>query len=520
MSNNQLVSDCSHVNIATSVAAPFIHKFETDKKKYLFDVNTSRILRVDDLMWKIVNDFGKLSLGRITIKNKDEHLPRGIARAWERIASSQDNEGLLLAKYPKQIPVPYNYKQLNKMLSSERMQLILNVTEACNFRCSYCVYGQQGAYRRGHSGRNMIWDVARRAIDEFLESCRDSKTKVISFYGGEPLLNIQLIRDCVSYVRNEKGRSDIQFAMTTNASLLKDEIGDFLAANQFGVVVSLDGPRTVHDRYRRYSDDRPTWSDVTGNLHIFLENHPEYKTNNKLTFTSVISPPTTFQELQEFFKECNLFLASMNFNASIVNMHENPEQQRRIFEEIKECGLSELYDDFLADLMGGAFEKIRNTPAGWLKTSLFEKPFLVFHKRKYFTTSLPERFCSLSTCIPGIRRLFVSIDGNYYPCERTPESDFMKIGSVNIGLSTSKVAMLLEKWITATNTECRYCWCLPVCDVGCFANVNENGKISMESKQKACGEFRQRMHKTLCDYCHVLENNPNAFDYMAKITLT
>jgi len=397
MLNDQLASDCSSCNTCTSTAAPFIHKFETDKKKYVFDVNTSRILHVDNIAWEIVNDFGELDLGKIATKNKDKYFPRDIAQAWEEIASCQDNNGLLLAKYPKQIPMPYNYEQLDKMLSSERMQLILNVTEACNFRCSYCVYGQQGVHRRGHSSRDMEWNIARRAIDEFLESCHDAKAKVISFYGGEPLLNFQLIRKCVLYVQNERGRKDIRFAMTTNGSLLNGRVGDFLAANQFGLVVSLDGPEVIHDRHRRYSDDRPTWSDVTSNLRIFLEKHPEYKSNNKLTFASVISPPTTFCELHDFFKEYPLFLTTMNFNASVVNMHEDPEQQRRIFEQIKESGLSELYEDFLADLAKGTFEKIRNTPAGWLKTSLFEKPFLVFHKRKYFATHLPERFCSLST---------------------------------------------------------------------------------------------------------------------------
>ncbi len=499
---------------------PFIHKFKTKQNKYIYDAGTSRILRVDDVTWDIIESFEILSLGEIASRYSSKYSPREIAAAWERIANKQDQDNLLLTRRSEAVEMPYSQEKLEEMLSSKRTQLILNMTETCNFRCSYCVYSGEHEHRHTHSSRSMTWQVAREAIDEFLDSCNDSEIKVVSFYGGEPLLNLKLIKKCLSYVRNDRDREDIQFAITINGSLLTGEAADFLSSNEFSILVSLDGPANIHDHCRKYADGLSTWLDVTENLRSFLERHPKYKSNGKINFTAVLSPPVDLNQLQEFFEGYDLLTETMNLNVNLVNVSGSGEEQAAISQQMRSRGISELYEQFISELMDGTFQKIRNTPSGWIKAGLFERPFLLFHKRKYYEPHLPDRFCSLSTCVPGIRRVFVSIDGDYYPCERTPESEYMRIGNTHRGIRVSRVKELLEEWIAFTSEDCRHCWCLPICGVGCFANINEKGKVTENAKRKACEEHRQRIHGTIIDYCRILEKNPEAFDYMVDMRIT
>ena len=509
------------VNTATRQrSSPFVHKFETDGSKYIYDVNTSCILRVDSTIWDIIDFVGVLSPEQFTAQYATRHSSQEIADACENIANRQRQDGLLAVRRPEQIPIPYDQKQLSDLLSAKRTQLILNVTDACNFRCSYCVYGGRYEQHRTHSRRMMTWPVARAAIDEFLNNTNDSQMRVVSFYGGEPLINLSLIKRCVTYVREDRGLDDVQFALTINGSLLAGKAAELLASEQFSVLVSLDGPASVHDRYRRYVDGLPTWDDVMSNLRDFLQRHPEYRSNGKLGFTAVLSPPVDLNELREFFQGYDLFTETMNLNVSIVNAPGGPNEQAAISEQMRASGMADLYEEFIASLIDGTFQRKRNSPAGWLEAGLFERPLLLLHKRTYYEPRLPDRFCPLSTCVAGLRRVLVTVDGDYYPCERTPESEYMKIGNVYEGVSIRQVKKMLEDWVAFSAEDCRQCWCLPICSVGCFADVNEEGKLTPEAKRRECEQHRQSMHKTIVDYCRILERNPKAFDYMAAMTIT
>jgi len=86
-------------------------------------------------------------------------------------------------------------------------------------------------------------------------------------------------------------------------------------------------------------------------------------------------------------------------------------------------------------------------------------------------------------------------------------------------MNSAKVMALLNQWNMASHDQCRYCWCLPTCNVGCFANVGEGEMVTPEAKLKACAINRSRTHDLLIEYCGVLEENPKAFDYMAEMTL-
>jgi radical SAM protein with 4Fe4S-binding SPASM domain len=186
-----------------------------------------------------------------------------------------------------------------------------------------------------------------------------------------------------------------------------------------------------------------------------------------------------------------------------------------------------LYERFIDNLAAGRINSDVLAPAYRLQRELNEQDWLFFHKRfqlyqchTHNHAILPERFCSLSVCIPGVQRAYLSIDGGYWPCERVSESEYMKIGDVENGLDIPKIRRLLSDWVDFTKEQCRYCWCLHTCKLGCWSNISDGEKPTGLVKKTACQGYRLRAHKMLVDYCSVLEKNPHALDYMENITLS
>ena len=509
-------------NVTKNTSIPFVHKFQTDCNKYLYDVNTSHILKVEQVVWDIISDFGRMSKDEILSKYISVYGFDAAMSGYNAIITAQKQNGLLLTDRPNYITMPYGEEALRKKLLAERMQLTLCVTEACNFRCSYCVYGEAYKSCRNHSNKMMSWKIARLAINEFLDHSTGSQPRSVSFYGGEPLCNIELIRRCISYVRQKTGDNNIYFALTTNGYLLKDDIADFLASENFSIAVSLDGPAPIHDRNRRSRDGSPTWNRVVTNIKTFVHKHPEYKTNGRIGIHVVGVPPIDMVELEEFFSSCNFLTENTILSLGWISTQDMTYFKSVPPEDRKVEGLDILYQEFVTNLEKGRLNKNPKAVPLKIQTALFQRTFLDFHKRGYSTIDhphLPEYFCPLPTCIPGVRRTFVATDGTYYVCERIPNTKDMMIGNVHEGINVSKVRQILQKFVDLEKDDCRFCWCLPNCHAGCIATVIRKNKLSRDARRHACAVHRKITHRTIIDICRILEKNPHALDYMEKIAI-
>ena len=502
--------------------ALFVHRFATASHKYVFDVNTSRVLRLPPAVWDIVEDVGVLADADLLARHGATYSSAEISGACDAIRSAQQ-EGLLSPNRPNEIVMPYDLEYIQTNLASGRTSLTLVVTEQCNFRCSYCVYGGTYAHRRTHSVARMSWDTARRAIDDFLAHSADAKGRGLRFYGGEPLLDLPLVRQSIEHVHLERGQTDVQFTLTTNGSMLEGEAADLLARYQTRLNVSLDGPEQVHDRYRRLADGSPSWRRVMGNVRLFLEKHPEYRENGRLRFHSVIAPPADFRILEEFYASCDLFTPQMSFSLGHVS---------DVDTTVSECipldgrfleGFDAVHARFIENLKNGTFDSQHDQPAFWVQKAMFERVAMAFYKRGYATSecpSLPERFCPLPMCLPGIRRLYVNTDGAYYPCERVQETPTFRIGSVDEGVSATKVRNLLQTFVDLSKEQCRSCWCVSMCTAGCVVAVMKEGKLDPDAREQACVSCRNRTHRIMIDVCEAMEANPRALQYMDAITLS
>jgi len=464
----------------------------------------------------VLEDYGRAGREQIMEKHATTHGREQVAAAIEEIDSARQR-GLMLSVRPRETVLP-SHEDIQKLIAEKREQLILNVTEDCNFRCSYCLYGGGYEHYRTHSGRTMSWETARAAIDDFLEHCRLSKNPVISFYGGEPLLNFELIRRCVVYGREQTQGRDVRFSLTTNGSLLSGEVAKFLADEGFLVLVSLDGPAAIHDRSRRTRGDEPTWRRVFSNLERFLEDYPDYRSNGRLRFNAVATPQSDLCEAERFWASCGMFTGTMGLEISEQKMPgvSLPVQP----DDPLVASARKLRKEFVEGHKSGRFARDYGQASRWVQSALFQKQLLVFHKRGYLSPHLPEKMVFLNTCVPGARRTFVSADGGYYACERVVHSPAQLIGDIAGGVDTGKVLALLEKWMNATGEQCRFCWCVSHCMAGCLAMVEGDGGITEEAKARLCAMHRRATHQLLMEYCGILEENHDAFDYMSEFELS
>jgi uncharacterized protein len=494
---------------------PFVHCFKTDKSKYVFDANTMCIANVDDVTWEIISDVGVLDQEEIVVKYGDRFEADSIAEAYNRIIEQQQ-AGYFLSKRPK-VEFPMSEEQIRQKLLTERQILTLNVTEQCNFRCRYCVYDGCHSNRPGHSPKQMDLSVAKRAIDDFLPHGDPEEGASISFYGGEPLLNFGLIKECVQYARKTAGDRKPRFSLTTNGSLLNGDIAEFLAVEDFAVRVSLDGPREIHDRYRRTADDQPTWDLVTRNAREYVRRYPERKL--KLNFTAVLAPPLNLADFEDFCRTSDLIQKQTQLQVTFVDtkgLSDDTFHPRGI------KGLKALYGKYMDNLCSGAINKNPMDTQYLLQRQLFEKDLLYFHKRfemDPILEPLPEMYCSLGTCVPGTRRTFVGTDGGYWPCERLPQSEYLRIGDVVNGFDIPKIHRMLKEWIDMAKDQCGDCWCVRGCMTGCFSVINDGERPTRELRRAECEKFWPRKLNIITDYCKILESNKTNLDYMNDITI-
>jgi uncharacterized protein len=508
--------------------APFITKLQTKNNWYIFDVNSGRILRVDRVVWDIIEDVGPLSKDEIFSKHSRNYSRNELQIAYQGILDAQ-SKGYFLTDRPDEVVVddPQTNEEVARRLDHGRSQLILSVTERCNFRCLYCPYTVD-AMHRSHSDRDMSWDVAKRAIDEFVQHSReipkDKMKPTIGFYGGEPLLNFPLIQQCVNYVRLKYRDYDCSFRLTTNGYLLKGGIAEFIAVNNIGITFSLDGPEHIHDLNRRTAAGEGTWKTVTDNLESFLAKYQKYL-HSKLSLNIVVTPGISLFELEKYFVDLCRRVPFGGHRASLMSWPVNGRYAGPHADKELPVDINEYYKAFLNNLIEGRFRFNQECSENYiLQGLLFQMPFYNIHKRRVHhgkDCRFSGRFTlDSSMCVAGIRKYFVAVDGKYYPCEKIPNQDNYVIGDVHGGLDKDRSFALFNEFHYSTAEQCRNCWCLRICEVGCVSSSSDKtGSFSSEIKNAACQRTRNIMLNRFNDYCAVMEKNPNGFDYLKNITV-
>ena len=272
--------------------------FPSRMNNYYYDAGTGSILRLQDSEYRLLKAIfsptaTQESVNGAFLKEDPASLEKFLVHTAE----------MNLLRLP---PITHQHcnchSDICQQIDQNLTQLILEVTQRCNFRCKYCIYNSTYDGNHNFSSSDMDWDTAKQAIDYLFDHSSKRENIYLTFYGGEPLLKFDLIKQCTDYAQQQaelKGRN-LYFNLTTNLSLMTEEIANYLAAiPHFSIAVSIDGPAECNAA-RVYANGSETFPDVERGLHLIC--HAFNRVGKGLTISSVLTPPYDFEKLDRMNK--------------------------------------------------------------------------------------------------------------------------------------------------------------------------------------------------------------------------
>lgn len=375
-------------------------------------------------------------------------------------------------------------------------QLQLEVTTGCNLRCRYCCFSECYEYTRSHGSDFMSWDVARNAIDEYYSNFKivkqnnPSRNACVAFYGGEPLLNFELIKKAIEYISSKYSMFQTDYNITTNATLLDERIGDFLVQNNFAILVSLDGDKETHDRNRIFTTGTGSFDVVMKNLDFFRNKHPGYP---KLAISACYDPAIDYDKVEHFFNEEKLLVVKHSFIDGINTTY---------FDRFSSSDWEKFY---------------RNQRKFKDRYILSDKPF---DKDEFIVYSVGVGFMEFAfhlmygdkrnaltpysgTCVPG-EKMYVATDGKIHMCEKV--NPRYSIGDVNAGgIDAKKIADITNEYNRKIASHCKSCEISKLCSL-CFKSFG--GAEGFTYDESICKNLKEHVNDMLVGYAELLEKRP------------
>ncbi len=344
--------------------------------------------------------------------------------------------------------------------------LCLHVAHTCNLNCSYC-FASQGNY---HGDRAvMSLEVGKRALDFLIENSGTRRNLEVDFFGGEPLMNFDVVKELVAYAREREKEcgKNFRFTLTTNGLLINDDVIDFANRECSNVVLSLDGRKEVHDRFRVDYAGNGSWERIVPKFQKLVAAREGKNYYMRGTFTHA-NP--------DFLEDIKVML-DLGFNElSMEPVVCAPDDPSALTEEDLPIVL-EQYEK-LAELM---LERHR---AG--------KPFTFYH----YMIDLKGGPCiykRISGCGSGTEYMAVTPWGDLYPCHQFVGEEKFKLGNVFDGVSNTAVQEDFASCNVYARPECADCWAKLYCSGGCAANAyHATGSVRGVYKY-GCELFRKRM---------------------------
>ena len=426
-----------------------IHKFKQGENYFLLDVNTGAVHIVDELVYDLVDEDGMKKKSEIIELLKDKYDEETIVEAYDEMVELV-KEGLLYSED--------QYEDIAHGSMDDRdyiKAVCLNIIHGCNLRCKYC-FADEGEYN-GHKGVMSI-ETAKKAIDYVVKRSGPRRNIEIDLFGGEPTMIMDTIKEIIKYAReNEKEwKKNIRFTMTTNATLLNDDMMDFMDKEMGNIILSLDGRKSVNDNVRIKVDGSGSYDDILPNIKKMIEK----RTPGKMyyvrgTFTRA---NTDFYEdvmamVNEGFKEVSI--------EPVVLENGHPLSLRN--EDLPEImkNYDKLYEDMVRRKREGKDE----------------------YKFYHFNVDLnggPCVYKRISGCGAGFEYVAITPQGEVYPCHQFVGKEEYKLGSIYDDTYDAELGKKFKKAHIYNKPKCRDCWARFYCSGGCQANnVNFNGDMNI-----------------------------------------
>ena len=498
----------SYFRALWSHSKPIFKLFGTTLSGYLYDTGTNKIVCCSaieyDFLSAVLSDNPNSSLSDLISRNDS----KDIVEAIENIRKSIEIDGILQTKNAEHFGLSVHYDDLRHFVHNCLRNIQLEVTEACNLRCEYCIYNPINEDKREHGHRQMSLEIAVRSIDYLSEHSSSLNDVNISFYGGEPLLRMDLIKACVEYAHKKMPDKNIGFSVTTNGTLLGIEEANYFYNNNFSIMVSLDGPEIVHDLYRKDIQGNGSYKrTLNGLLHLI----DAFRNNlSRISLSMVYAPPFSEVKLDSIAEmwERSPFLPK-EIHVMITYPQENSFPSQSL-SQIKHLDLS--LEKWARKKFWEAYNK--GETADPISRGVIEKRLAKIYKR-YIYDSPVSKYHLNGCCIPAARKLFIAVDGKFHLCEKIAD-DSPSPGTVQSGIDLEILKKYyIDEYDKKSISRCSTCWAIQLCGV-CYVGAFKKGKFDAEKKERACFFNKLSSEIDLSYFCQLIEANNSGLDYLSK----
>lgn len=467
------------------------HFFKMENGFFVYDTNTNEILELDEVSWNIMRD---ILVNNLSLEQLNSRYPTNdVSSVLENIEELK-KEGFFVNELDIPDFLPLSKKDIKRLLSSRLSTMLLEVTQQCNFRCKYCSFSGKYMSHRVHSNSMMSWKTAKKALILLHKHSSDVTDIHIGFYGGEPLLNFNLIKKTVEFSRNLFSGEYLHFSITTNGSLLSSRaILKFLVDNNFILHISFDGPQYIHDKWRVNKAGNGTYDLIIKNLKKLKDISEDYFRNN-IALQAVITPPYDYKAVIEFFSTNPVVKDVSHIYLIPVEIEDLKVDPKSLFPEIEDKDAIRKNQKWLIDSLLKCVVNQDHSKQCEIIKSVFRRGLSKIHNR-LIGPNAPVWFNGV--CIPGFSRFFVSADGKIYVCEKVGQS--FSIGDVNNGIDSDRVIKLISEYIRNSRGQCKTCWAFKLCEL-CYANYLIDDKFSEDKKRKYCNKMKKQIANNLKIY--------------------
>ena len=472
---------------------PVHRRFGESEEKYVYLSASASIVRLDSLSEEIFDYFGGPS---------GANAPSWLSESDDTEAAAEKREtlsdmiamgmirpvGEIRPPGPDLPPMPFPLATL-----------VLNVTNKCNLSCTYCYEYGEDKLTEGKAPATpkpasmMATETAKESIDFLLRSAADRSGVTITFFGGETLLNFDTIREATMYAESEaaKGDKKVNFALTTNATLLDDDIIDFLIEHRFGVNISIDGDREAHDEHRRFKSGLGSYDLIVPRIKKLLERNRKQPGGRPIGARVTVTTSDTglqhlFRHLTEELGFDDVGFAPVTSAPGRDYALDGPDYQKLLDEfgvlanEYVECAVTGRRHGFsnLGDLLRELHQGVNKA----------------------------------HPCGAGLGLLGVSTEGELGLCHRFVESGDHAVGNVRDGVDEEKRTDFLRQGHVENKADCATCFARPVCAGGCYHEAQVRYGDASKANLHYCDYIRAWTQMGFDAYSRIMDRNPAFFD--------
>lgn len=437
-----------------------IHLYKSNGYNIVMDVNSGAVHVVDDIVYDVISLYENNEAEAIVSKLSSKYDEAELRECIEEVESLKKDGQL----FTEDIYEPFigSFKDRPTVVKA----LCLHIAHDCNLACKYC-FAEEGEY---HGRRALMsFETGKKALDFLVANSGNRVNLEVDFFGGEPLMNFEVVKQLVEYGRSleEKNNKKFRFTLTTNGVLLNDEVMEFVNKEMSNVVLSLDGRKEVNDSMRPFRNGKGSYDLIVPKFIKLAESRNQTNYYIRGTFT---------RDNLDFSEDIKHF-ADLGFKQMSIEPVVGPEDEPY---SIRECDLPKIMEEY--DKL--ALEYIKRHKEG--------NGFNFFH----FMIDLSQGPCvvkRLSGCGSGTEYLAVTPWGDLYPCHQFVGNEEFLLGNVDDGIVKKDIVEEFKCCNVYAKEKCKTCFAKFYCSGGCAANsYNFHGTIN-DAYDIGCEMQRKRV---------------------------